>query len=477
MAHSNKTHITVDNIDWTSEADIKTAFSHIKNLRAGYKQKLDSALTECQQCLDNYAKIVSHDSVIYMQAALDHYKSLKTPHDQCLYDILHLHKIMENNKMLDMKLEENINDRKLLKNNVDTQAKDTTTHIMQGAILQLKTALAEQKMAETANRTGFADDFEEEKPLGARRRTYQGFKDQPTFHPKHDITPNSTSVQFTNWLSDLQSAYDTSNCKTLSTRDQQKFVQKFMSQNFIDLIKDRMCNETEIFPPTDPTLRTGASMIEMMMEINQAINPKLIDKSKFFDRVQGEKESNHKYLAEMKHLYIHHEIAKMPHEDILSYMMIKGFYSPETKKEIVKSVEGKSDTISVKDIESTINTIAQGKRFSNFGSHSNNSVNKINFQRQNQQQNQQSNQQNQQQPRQNSSNNQQNDSGFVDFGTLKGWKKINAMKRKGYCTRCVRKHDPDSCSVKDNYKCKFCLRNHLPKACAGFKKLDKPKQE
>ena len=472
MAHSNKTLVTADNIDWTSEADIKAAFSHIKNVRAGYRQKIDSAFAECQQCLENYAMIVSHDSIIYIQAALDNYKAIKIPHDECLHDVLHLHKIMENNKMIDMKLEQHINDRKRLQNNIDEWAKDTTIHALQGAILKLKNALAEQKMAEAANRTGFLDDFEEEKPQGARRKTYQGFKDQPTFHPKSDITPNSTSVQFTNWLSDLQSAYDTSNCKVLSTRDQQKFVMKFMTQSFIDLLKDKMSEETEIFPPSDPANRTGATMIEMMEEINQSINPKLIDKSKFFDRVQGEKESNHRYMAEMKHLYVHHQIAKMSHEDILAYLMVKGFYSSETKKEIVKSVEGKSDTISLKDIQSTINTMAQCKKFNNFGSNSNHSVNRINFQKQNQQ-----NQQNQQQPKQNSSNNQQTDSGFVDFSSLKGWKKINAMKRKGYCTKCVRKHDEGACSVKDTFKCKYCLRNHYPQACAGFKKLEKPKQE
>ena len=121
-------------------------------------------------------------------------------------------------------------------------------------------------------------------------------------------------------------------------------------------------------------------MIEMMEEINQSINPKWIDKSKFFDRVQGEKESNHRYVAEMKHLYVHHEVAKMSHEDILAYLMVKGFASSEVKKEIVKSVEGKSGTISLKEIESTINIMAQCKRFNNFGSNSNHSVNRINFQ-------------------------------------------------------------------------------------------------
>ena len=41
----------------------------------------------------------------------------------------------------------------------------------------------------------------------------------------------------------------------------------------------------------------------------------------------------------------------------------------------------------------------------------------------------------------------------------------------------VSKLDEGSCSVKDNFKCKFCLHNCLPKACVGFKKLEKPKQE
>ena len=249
MAHSNKSRITVNKTNWMSEGDIKKTFSHVENVHAGYRRRLDAALAECQQCIDNYSKIICQESIVYLQTALDNYKAIKVPHDECLYDVLHRHQIMENNKMIDMKIEQHINDRKALKANIDEHAKDDTTHVMQGAILHIKTALAQQKMAETANRTGFLDDFEEEKPLGARRKTYKGFKDQPTFHPKSDITPNSTSVQFNNWLSDLQSAYDTSNCKVLSTRDQQKFVQNSCHKVSLTFSKTKCLKKQRSFQP------------------------------------------------------------------------------------------------------------------------------------------------------------------------------------------------------------------------------------
>ena len=59
---------------------------------------------------------------------------------------------------------------------------------------------------------------------------------------------------------------------------------------------------------------------------------------------------------------------------------------------------------------------------------------------------------------------------------LEAKNKINQMKKRGYCTRCLKKHDEGKCQVKDNYQCPSCNRPHTLKACAGFKKLE-PKQK
>ena len=174
----------------------------------------------------------------------------------------------------------------------------------------------------------------------------------------------------------------------------------------------------------------------------------------------------------MKQLFVHHEIDTMTPRDVLAYLTIKGFRSPDTKKEICKNAKGDHSAISMETIEDTINQLAQINNFNKFGANSN-SVNRISTNKQNQQQNQQQ-PKNQQQNQQGQGNN--TSTSFVDFSTLTCWNKINQMRKRGYCTRCIKKHDEGKCQVKDNYQCPYCNRPHTLKACAGFKKLE-PKQK
>ena len=46
MAHSNKTLITIDNIDWTSKDATAKAFSHFRHLKLGYKLTLIAVIDE-----------------------------------------------------------------------------------------------------------------------------------------------------------------------------------------------------------------------------------------------------------------------------------------------------------------------------------------------------------------------------------------------------------------------------------------------
>ena len=478
MAHSNKTLITIDNIDWTSKDATAKAFSHFRHLKLGYKLTLIAVIDEVSQCLDLYRDQVSTEALVYCNKVLDKYETAYQEHLQCIQNILHVHQVREFNKFINMEEEVHQKDRKVIEENL-AKWKPVGSGQLRQLILRISNALEDQKLATIANNTAFGDDFDDSKPIGGARKKQTTFKDQPSFHPKEEIHQNSPSVKFADWEADMKSAYDISNCRTLPVPAQQQYVRRFVSSAFWSLLKHKISDDTQIFPPKEEHLRTGATVMEMLREINESINPKLIDRSKFFDHVQSEKDSNHKYLAQMKQLFVHHEIDQMTPQDILAYLTIKGFRSPETKKEIAKNVKGDHGAISMKTIEDTINQQAQINTYSKFGANSN-SVNRITHQRQNQQQNQQQpkNQQNQQQPRNQQNQGQENNTSlpYVDFSTLTGWNKINQMKKRGYCTRCLKKHDEGKCQIKDNYQCPSCNRPHTIKACAGFKKLE-PKQK
>ena len=55
---------------------------------------------------------------------------------------------------------------------------------------------------------------------------------------------------------------------------------------------------------------------------------------------------------------------------------------------------------------------------------------------------------------------------FVDFSKLQGQDKLTAMKTRGYCLTCGKKHDKGSCKFPEDYKCKHCQKKHFSYVCA-----------
>ena len=56
---------------------------------------------------------------------------------------------------------------------------------------------------------------------------------------------------FAEWESDMKSAFNISNCKSLPVSEQQKYVKRFTSSAFWGLLKHRIDDTNPVFPPEE----------------------------------------------------------------------------------------------------------------------------------------------------------------------------------------------------------------------------------
>ena len=182
MAHSNKTVITIDNIDWTSKDATSKAFNHFRHQKIGFKMALLAVIDEVSQCIDLYRDQVSSEALAYCNKVLVRYETAYQEHLKCLQDIIHIHKVREYNKFINMEEEVHQKDRKVLEDSL-AKWKVVGSGQLRQLILRISNALEDQRLATIANNTAFDDEFDDSKPIGGARKKQTTFKDQPSFHP------------------------------------------------------------------------------------------------------------------------------------------------------------------------------------------------------------------------------------------------------------------------------------------------------
>lgn len=330
-----------------------------------------------------------------------------------------------------------------------------------------------QRLAEAANKTA-VDDFD---IIDAGEQPKPGkiiYKEQTSFAPTVKISVNHSTTEFKNWEDDTSAYFNVSHAEVLDRRCQQKFVKKLVEPSFWALILDDITSETDVWPPDDVENQNGTSVIELLTKQHVLKHPQTIDRSKFFDYTQTDKQSDQRYVAEMRRLFDQNNIAGMTGDEILAYHVMKGLSNVKVKEAVLKEVKANDSIIDMDQIQEAINIQASLQAFHNFGNSSKASCNKM--------QNDKSSDKNQgkkdfkkgkkdfgkgkSDSDKNKSDKQKLE--FVDFKKLSGQEKLKALKDRGYCVSCMqKKHEgSEECAAK-GHVCKKCDKNnHLEKCCA-----------
>ena len=133
-------------------------------------------------------------------------------------------------------------------------------------------------------------------------------------------------------MDDGRSYFDVSNAYLLSNKQQQQFMRNHIDDSFWALIESDITKETKFWPPENPEARDGTSCMELLMAKHAAQHPPTIDKGQFFDCRQKEKQSDEKYVAEMRNLYEQNGIAQMSGEELLAFQVMKGLTNDKLKE-------------------------------------------------------------------------------------------------------------------------------------------------
>ena len=327
-----------------------------------------------------------------------------------------------------------------------------------------------QQMAEAANRSAI-DDLA---MIGDDDNVQQRpgkiiYKEQSSFASNIKISVNHSTTEFNYWEDDTLAYFHVSHAEVLDKKWQQKFVKKCVEPSFWALILDDITPETDVWPPEDVANRNGTSVMELLRKQHVKKHPQTIDRSKFFDYKQSEKQSDQRYVAEMRRLYDQNTIGEMSGDEILAYHVMKGLSNIKVKEAVLKEVKANDSIIDMDKIQEAINVQASLHAFHNFGN-SQASCNKISDKSSSPDK-----KQGKQGKKDFTKGKGKGESGkksekleFVDFKKLTGQDKLKAIKDRGFCPNCMKKKHEGSeeCEAK-GHVCKKCdKQNHLEKCCA-----------
>ena len=477
----------LDSLDISSKEDCLAAQSKLIYQHGINQKRYERAHTEAEGLLNEFSGT--------LKAGEKSLEVIKKCHEKItnsgnvlattIDDISQLYDIMEGEQHIDGKTEENIQKQESFNKIIKEFDKKFTTDstALRQLIDEIENRFQKSRLADVANRTMLPDD--------APERGRRIFKEYPSFQPDFKVSPNTSRLDYKRWRDTQEIFFKVCNADILGAPEQQALFYQKVENSLKDLVKDDTTDQTRIWPlEHNPD---GTSVIECMDKIIESNNPKTLDRGKFFAKVQSDKQSDHKYIASMKQMYHQFEVDKMTTQELLAHICFKGLRDQDLKKEIVENVKGVEKDITVAAIEKAV-TIKNAQRQlgkcgaptptvnqsqpNTSGTNNNNSSSgfkgkgkgkgkgKSNFSQSNAAGSG---------GKGNQSQNKSNPD-FVDFSKLQGQAKLTAMKTRGYCLTCGKKHDKGNCKFPEDYKCKYCQKKHYSYVCA-FKEQSEKKTD
>lgn len=451
----------VENLDLTNLNDCNAAIQSLLHSRQGFKGWFNKAQKDCERVLERFSEPLQYgDRAIQLtEKAFDSLEKYSPNLRDCNIKLKNVYSarlcgdyvVTEEDKSLIADIDKNLNDCEELY--------EQLCFDLQALLDKQDAAKHGQRMAEAANRSAIDDFATIDDDENVQHRPGKViYKEQSSFASHLKISEKHSTTEFNNWEDDTKAYFFVSRADILEKKWQQKFVKKCVEPSFWALILDEITPETDVWPPEEVANRNGTSIMELLRKQHVKKHPQTIDRSKFFDYKQLEKQSDQGYIAEMRRLYDQNNIDKMSSEEILAYHVMKGLSNIKVKEAVLKEVKADDSIIDMDKIEEAVNVQTALLAFHNFGN-SQASCNKISDK---------------------SSSADESESGkkndkkleFVDFKKLTGQDKLKALKDRGYCPNCMKKRHVGSeeCEAK-GHVCKKCDKNnHLEKCCA-FPKL------
>ena len=468
----------IENLDLANLNDCNAAIQSLLHSRQGYKGWFKKAEKDCERVLERFSKPLKYgDKAIELtEKAFDSLEKYSPNLRDCNIKLKNVYSarlcgdyvVTDEDKSLIADIDKNLNDCE--------EVYEQLCFDLQDLLDRQEAAKNEQRMtvAAAANRSAI-DDFaamvDDDENTGVGLNVRPGkviYKEQASFASHLKISEKHSTTEFNYWEDDTKAYFFVSHAEVLEKKWQQKFVKKCVEPSFWALILEEITPETDVWPPVDVANRNGTSIMELLRKQHVKKHPQTIDRSKFFDYKQSEKQSDQRYVAEMRRLYDQNTIGEMSGDELLAYHVMKGLSNIKVKEAVLKEVKANDSIIDMDKIQEAINVQAAINTFHNFGN-SQASCNKIT-------------------DKSSSSDKKQGKQGkkdfgkgkgesgkksdkkleFVDFKKLTGQDKLKALKDRGYCPNCMKKKHEGSeeCEAK-GHVCKKCDKNnHLEKCCA-----------
>ena len=465
-----------EDLDLANLVDCNAAIQSLLHSRQGLKGWFNKAKQECENVLDRFSQPLKYgDKAIQLtEKAFDSLEKYSPNLRDCNIKLKNVYTARlcgdytetDSDKSLIADIDKNLNDC--------DEVYEHLSFDMQDLLDRQQAAKHGQRMAEAANRSAIDDlamigDDENVQPRPGKII----YKEQSSFASNIKISVNHSTTEFNNWEDDTLAYFHVSHAEVLDKKWQQKFVKKCVEPSFWALILDDITPETDVWPPEDVANRNGTSVMELLRKQHVKKHPQTIDRSKFFDYKQSEKQSDQRYIAEMRRLFDQNTIGEMSGDEILAYHVMKGLSNIKVKEAVLKDVKANDSIIDMDKIQEAINVQASLHAFHNFGN-SQASCNKISDKSSSPDK-----KQGKQGKKDFTKGKGKGESGkksekleFVDFKKLTGQDKLKAIKDRGFCPNCMKKKHKGSeeCEAK-GHVCKKCDKvNHLEKCCA-FPKL------
>ena len=467
-------------LDLSDVSMCNAAIQKMLHSRPGYKTWFNKGVQDCERCLAKFSKPLKfgEKAIQTTEQAYNSLQKYSPNYRECNMKLKSIYVARLTEKYVETPTDKNLIediDRNL---NECEEAYDRILFAITN-LLDDQEEAKNDRVAHLSNRTT-VDDFDIT-DVGNVASPGPGkiiYKDQPNFAPKQKLNVNQKTKTVNTWMEDGKSYFDVSRADLLTNKQQQQFIRNYIEDSFWALIESDITKETKVWPPEDPDAWDGTSCMELLMAKHAAHHPATIDKGQFFDNRQKERQSDEKYVAEMRNLFEQNGIAQMSSDELLAFHVMKGLTNDKLKEYVVKEVKAKGTTIDMDMIQEAVSVQQSLAAFRSFGNSSNSC--------------------NQMQASDKSSNNQgkkdsgkgKNNSGkgknssdkgkgdkkeheFVDFKSLTGKEKLKALNVRNYCTGCMQKKEgKHNCPGKD-HTCKLCDgKGHLDKCCAFPKKKD-----
>ena len=491
---ATKDPVTTD-LDLTDVKVCNAAIQKLLHSRPGYKTWFNKGVQNCERCLAKFSKR-SGQPLSFGEKAIQvnnqAYSSLlkySPNYIECNLKLKSIYVARLTDTYVETPSDKNLIED--INRHLDEceQVYDRILFAITNLIDDQEEAKNDQQAAHLANRTT-VDDFDIT-DVGNEASSRPGkiiYRDQPNFAPKQKLNVHHKSKTVKAWMDDAEGYFDVSHAELLTNKQQQQFIRQVIEDSFWNLIEPDITKETKVWPPSDPEARDGTSCMELLMAKHAIHHPATIDKGQFFDNKQKEKQSDEKYVAEMRNLFEQNGIAEMSSDELLAFHVMKGLTSEKLKEHVVKEVKAKGTTIDMEMIQDAVSVQQSLQAFPSFGS-SGNTCNKMHANEKSSNGNQGKNNTNSAKNNnnkgkgkgnsnhQNKGNNnkgksdQKNQYTYVDFRTLSGNELLKAVTDRECCTFCWKKHDKSAACEGKDHVCKRCDRKgHLDKCCAYPKK-------